>query len=66
MTSDTFKFDPRPRIADRRHVRDGDKLHTEIRSNIIEKNGDITYGEWIRIGTLINVFKKPKPWWKFW
>jgi hypothetical protein len=63
---DTFKIDFRKRKIETRKIREGNALHFEGRTNIINLDGSIEYGEWLRTGTIPNYGdcfdKKPTLW----
>ena len=51
---DTFRIDLRTRKIETREVRDGNAMHFEGRTNIINLDGSIEEGEWLRTGTIPN------------
>ena len=63
---DTFRIDLRIRKIETRAVRDGNAMHFEGRTNIINLDGSIEEGEWLRTGTIPNYGdcfdKKPTIW----
>ena len=64
--SNTYLIDLRPRTIEQRKVREGNAMHSEFRSDIINFDNSVVEGEWIRIGTIPNygdVFDK-KPFWQ--
>ena len=49
-----FIIDFRVRKLESREVRDGGAIHFERRTNIINLDGSIKEGEWVRAGSILN------------
>lgn len=49
-----FTFDFRTRVLEQRTMREGNALHFEGRTNIINQDGSIEHGKWLRTGTIPN------------